>query len=89
MKLPIPEYCLARRQRALSVNCGFFDRSMKVALSVYESFNRRRVCSAERKYFSGTSVSKMSNKVHPFPVLGNSELFGINNTPFCVIPCFP
>lgn len=31
MKLPIPEYCLARRQRALSVNCGFFDRSMKVA----------------------------------------------------------
>ncbi len=37
--------------------------------------NRRRVCSADRKYLSSTDSSKMSNKVHSLPVLGNAEMF--------------
>ncbi len=36
--------------------------------------NRRRVCSADRKYLSSTDSSKMSNKVHSLPVLGNAEM---------------
>lgn len=33
------------------------------------------VCWSERKYFSSTDVSKIADKEHALPVLGNAEVF--------------
>lgn len=44
------------------------------------------VCSFDRKYFCGTSASKMSDNKTSFPVLRYSEIFGVEHLPFCIIP---
>lgn len=44
------------------------------------------VCSFDRKYFWGTSPSKMSDNKTSFPVLWHSEIFGVKHLPFCIIP---
>lgn len=46
------------------------------------------VCSVERKNFSGTSVSKMSDKEHSLPVLGYAVIFAVKYLPFDAIPQF-
>ena len=41
---------------------------------------------SDRKYFSSTSSSKMSDNVDTLSVLGNSEVFAVKYLPFNEIP---
>ena len=43
-------------------------------------------CVGERKYFSSTSVIKISDKVHPAAGLGDAESFAVEHLPFHAIP---
>src|SRR5699024_7989707 len=49
---------------------------------------RRSVISFDRKYFSSTPVSKMSDNEHSFPVLRDSEIFRVKQIPLRIIPEF-
>ena len=48
----------------------------------------RFVISAERKYCSGTSSSKMSDNEHTLPILGDSKSFAGKHLPFHIVPQF-
>ena len=43
-------------------------------------------CFSERKYFSPASLIKISDKVHPFSGLGDSEILAVKHLPFHKIP---
>lgn len=43
-------------------------------------------CVGERKYFSSTSLIKISNKIHPTAGLGDAEIFAVEHLPFHAIP---
>lgn len=46
----------------------------------------RAIATAERKYFSDTSSSKISDNIQPLSALGDSEKFAVMHTPFQSIP---
>ena len=47
---------------------------------------RTSCCFGERKYFSSASFIKISDKVHPFSGLGDSEILAVEHLPFQTIP---
>lgn len=47
---------------------------------------RRSCCVGERKYFSSTSLIKISDKVHPASGLRDAEIFAVKHLPFRKIP---
>ena len=47
---------------------------------------RRSCCFGERKYFSSASLIKISDKIHPFSGLGDSEILAVEHLPFHTIP---
>ena len=49
-------------------------------------YKRCACCFGERKYFSSASFIKISDKVHPFSGLGDSEIFAVEHLPFQTIP---
>ena len=49
-------------------------------------YKRCACCFGERKYFSSASFIKISDKVHPFSGLGDSEIFAVKHLPFHTIP---
>ena len=59
-----------------------------VTVSNYSTNTIRCVCSFDRKYFCGTSSSKMSDNKTTLPVLWHSEVFTVENLPFRIIPAF-
>ena len=44
------------------------------------------MAAAERKYFSGTFCSKISDNVQPFSLLRDSKMDAVMHTPFDMIP---
>ena len=47
---------------------------------------RFSICSEDRKYFSGASGIKISDKEHPSPLLRDSEMGAVMHSPFHAVP---
>lgn len=58
------------------LSLGAWDKLLKI----------RAIATAERKYFSNTSSSKISDNIQPLAALGDSEIFAVMHTPFQSIP---
>lgn len=53
-----------------------------------ELYKRRCICVCERKYFSGTSLSKISDNIHALSGLGDSEILAVKHLPCDIVPQF-
>ena len=49
---------------------------------------RRSVARFERKYFAGQSLIKISDNIHPSPLLRDAEICAVKHAPFKTIPQF-
>ena len=58
------------------LSLGTWDKLLKI----------RAIAAGERKYFSDTPSSKISDNIQPLSVLGDSEKFAVMHTPFQSIP---
>ena len=57
------------------------------AFVVLSDFGKSRwTCLVESKYFSGTSVSKISDNVHPIAGLGDAEILAVKHLPRDIVP---
>ena len=60
--------------------------SLGAAEELYKSFS---MAAGDRKYFSGASGIKITDKEHPFPGLGDSKMLAVKHSPFDMIPQVP
>ena len=72
-----------RREGAAYPFRGIDSLSLRAGADLYK---RCACCFGERKYFSSASFIKISDKVHPFSGLGDSEIFAVKHLPFQTIP---
>src|SRR5699024_1936224 len=47
------------------------------------------ICSSDRKYFSSTCSSRISDNEHPFSILWYSKILAVKQLLFDIIPQFP
>lgn len=72
-----------RREGAAYPFRGVDSLSLRAGADLYK---RCACCFGERKYFSSASFIKISDKVHPFSGLGDSEILAVEHLPFQTIP---
>lgn len=72
---------------ACESNADSLVRVDPIALCASKELDKRRcICVCERKYFSGTSLSKISDNIHALSGLGDTEILAVKDLPCDIVP---